>query len=128
METRFPARPAEPESGFSLAECLLAVAVFSLGLLGAGALITERLKESRAAHSYFLAEILAQDLVARVSANPSAAGGEELASWQRQAVSALPGLQCEVTALSGAPPAYRVEIRWPAAADDAGQLVLWAGR
>ena len=128
MAIRFPARPAEPESGFSLAECLLAVAVFSLGLLGAGALISERLKESRAAHSYFLAEMLAQDLVARIGANPSTAGGEELASWQRQAAVALPGLQCEVTALGGRPPAYRVEMRWPAGAGDAGRLVLWAGR
>ena len=128
MATRFPARPAEPESGFSLAECLLAVAVFSLGLLGAGALITERLKESRAAHSYFLAEMLAQDLVARIGANPSAAGGEGLRSWQRQAAAALPGLQCEVTALGGTPPAYRIEMSWPAGAADAGRLVLWAGR
>lgn len=128
MATLLPARPAEPASGFSLVECLIAVAIFSLGLLGAGALITERLKESRAAHSYFLAEMLAQDLVARIGANPSAAGGEELGAWQRQAASALPGLQCEVTALGGAPPAYRVEIRWPAGADDAGRLVLWVGR
>lgn len=128
MATRFPALPAEPESGFSLAECLLALAVFSLGLLGAGALITERLKESRAAHSYFLAGMLAQDLVARIGANPSAVGGEAFGVWQRQAASALPGLQCEVTALGGAPPAYRVEMRWPAGADDAAQLVLWAGR
>ena len=128
MATRFRARPAEPESGFSLVECLLAVAIFSLGLLGAGALIAERMKESRAAHGYFLAEMLAQDLVARMGANPSAAGGEKLGAWQRQAASALPGLQCEVTALGGAPPAYRVEMRWPAGANDAGRLVLWVGR
>ena len=128
MATRSPARPAEPDGGFSLAECLLAVAVFSLGLLGAGALITERLKESRAAHSYFLAETLAQDLFARIGADPSATGGEELRSWQRQAAAALPGLQCEVTALGGTPPAYRVEMRWPAGGGDAGRLVLWAGR
>ena len=128
MATRSPARPAEPESGFSLVECLLAVALFSLGLLGAGALITERLKESRAAHSYFLAEMLAQDLSARIGANPSAAGGEELRSWRRQAASALPGLQCEVTALGGRPPAYRVEMRWPGGSGDVGRLVLWAGR
>lgn len=118
----------KPEDGFSLAECLLAVGVFSLGLLGAGALITERLKESRAAHSYFLAEMLAQDLVARIGANPSATRGEELQSWQRQAAAALPGLQCEVTVLGGAPAAYRVELRWPASAGDADRLVLWAGR
>lgn len=128
MATRCPARPAEPESGFSLTECLLAVAVFSLGLLGAGALIAERLKESRAAHGYFLAEMLAQDLVARIGADPLAVGGEELRSWQRHAAVALPGLQCEVTALGGAPPAYRVEMRWPAGAGDAGRLVLWVGR
>lgn len=128
MATRFPARPAEPESGFSLAECLVAIAVFSLGLLGAGALITERLKESRAAHSYFLAEMLAQDLAARIGANPSATGGEGLRSWQRQAATSLPGMQCEVATLGGTPPAYRVELRWPADAGDTGRLVLWAGR
>lgn len=128
MATRFPARPSEPDGGFSLAECLLAVAVFSLGLLGAGALITERLKESRAAHSYFLAEMLAQDLVARIGANPSATGGEEFRSWQRRAADALPDLQCEVSALGGTPPAYRVEMSWPAGTGDAGRLVLWTGR
>ena len=128
MAIRFPARRAEPESGFSLVECLLAVAIFSLGLLGAGALITERLKESRAAHSYFLAGMLAQDLVARIGVDPSAVSGEELRAWQRQAASALPGLQCEVTALGGAPPAYRIEMRWPADPEDAGRLVLWTGR
>ena len=128
MATRFPALPVEPESGFSLVECLLAVAVFSLGLLGAGALISERLKESRAAHSYFLADMLAQDLVARIGASPSAAGGGELGAWQRQAASALPGLQCEVTALGGTPPAYRVEMSWPAGTGDDVRLVLWAGR
>ena len=128
MAIRFPARPAKPERGFSLAECLLAVAVFSLGLLGAGALITERLKESRAAHGHFLAEMLAQDLVARIGTNPAAIGGEEFRSWQRRAAAALPGLQCEVAALGGTPPAYRVEMSWPAGAGDAGRLVLWAGR
>ena len=128
MATRFPARPAERERGFSLAECLLAIGLFSLGLLGAGALITERLRESRAAHGYFLADMLAQDLLARIAANPSATGGEEFRSWQRQASATLPRLQWEVTALGGAPPAYRIEARWPAGAGDAGRLVLWAGR
>lgn len=127
MATRSPARPAEPERGFSLAECLLAVALFSLGLLGAGALITERLKESRAAHSAFLAEMLAQDLLARIAANPQAAGGAELQAWQRQASAQLPGVQCEVTALGGAPSAFRVEIRWPGGGNG-NRLLLWAGR
>lgn len=127
MATRSPARPAEPERGFSLAECLLAVALFSLGLLGAGALITERLKESRAAHSAFLAEMLAQDLLARIAANPQAAGGAEFQAWQRQASAQLPGVQCEVTALGGAPSALRVEIRWPGG-DNGNRLLLWAGR
>ena len=128
MATRFPARPGKREQGFSLSECLLAMALFSLGLLGAGALITERLQESRAAHGYFLADLLAKDLVARIAANPAAAGGETFRSWQRQASAALPGLQCEVTALGGAPPAYRVEVRWPAGADEDARLMLWVGR
>lgn len=123
-----PAPPNERRRGFSLAECLLAIALFSLGLLGAGALVTERLQESRLAHNFFLAEMLAGDLLARIAANPSAAGGQELRSWQRQASAALPGLQCEVTALGGTPPAYRVEVRWPAGAGNADRLVLWAGR
>lgn len=127
MAIRSPARPAEPERGFSLAECLLAVALFSLGLLGAGALITERLKESRAAHSAFLAEMLAQDLLARIAANPQAAGGAEFQAWQRRASAQLPGVQCEITALGGAPSAFRIEIRWPAG-DDASRLLLWSGR
>ncbi len=128
MATRFPARRGKRERGFSLAECLLALALFSLGLLGAGALITGRLQESRAAHSYFLAEMMGQDLVARIAANPLASGGDELRSWQRQASAALPGLQCEVRALGGGPPAYRVEMRWRAGARDTAGLVLWVGR
>ncbi len=128
MATRFPARQGKCERGFSLAECLLAMALFSLGLLGAGALITERLRESRAAHGYFLADMLAKDLVAWIAANPSTSGGDELRSWQRRASATLPGLQCEVTALGGAPPAYRVEMRWPAGSGDTAGLVLWAGR
>ena len=128
MATRFPARPGKRERGFSLAECLLAMALFSLGLLGAGALITERLQESRAAHGYFLADMLAKDLVARITANPSTSGGDELRSWQRRASTTLPGLQCEVTALGGEPPAYRVEMGWPAGSGDTARLVLWAGR
>ena len=73
--------------------------------------------------------VLTRDPVAaRIGANPSATGGQELRSWQRQAAAALPGLQCEVTALGGAPPAYRVELRWPAGSGDAGRLVLWTGR
>ena len=128
MATRFPARPGKRERGFSLAECLLAMALFSLGLLGAGALITERLRESRAAHGYFLADMLAKDLVTRIAANPSAAGGETYGSWQRRASATLPGLRCEVTALGGEPPAYRVEMHWPAGSGDTAGLVLWAGR
>jgi len=79
--------------------------------MAAGALISERLKESRAAHSYFLAGMLAQDLVARIGANPSAAGGGELEAWQRHAVSAVPGLPCDVTVLGGTPPALRAGLR-----------------
>ena len=128
MATRLPARRDERKRGFSLAECLLAIALFSLGLLGAGALIAERLQESRAAHNVFLAEMLAEDLLARIAANPTAAGGSELASWQRQAAAALPGLRCEVTALGGSPPAWRVELRWAAGGEDTERLLLWSGR
>lgn len=116
------------ERGFSLAECLLAVAVFSFGLLGAGALITERLRETRAAHSYFLAGMLAQDLAARIRANPQAAAGGEYRSWQAEASAHVPGLQCAVTAAGGAPPVYRLELRWPLSGADSGRLVVWLGR
>ena len=128
MATRFPVRAPEADRGFSLAECLLAVALFSLGLLGAGALVGERLRESRAAHSYFLAEMHGQDLGARIAANPTAAGGAEFRSWLDQAGRALPGLQCDVTAMGGDPPAHRVEMRWPLAGEETGRAVLWIGR
>ena len=123
-----PAPPPESARGFSLTECLLAVALFSLGLLGAGALITERLREARAAHSYFLAGMLAQDLAARIRANPKAAGGGEFQSWRQQASGRLPGLECTVTPLGGSPPAYRLELRWAAGAAQPGRLVIWLGR
>ena len=126
--TPLHAPPAKPERGFSLAECLLAVAIFSLGLLGAGALITERLRETRAAHSYFLAGMLAQDLAARIRANPRAASGREYHSWHTEASARLPGLRCTVTPAGGAPPAYRLELRWPLNPEDSGRLVVWLGQ
>ena len=128
MATRCPARPDERQGGFSLAECLLALALFSLGLLGAGALITERLRESRAAHSHFLADMLAQDLAARIEANPRALGEDDFQAWQRQATDMLPGLQCEAAALGGSPPAYRVELLWPLSSGESGRLVVWLGQ
>ena len=128
MATRSPVPPAEAHRGFSLAECLVAIALFSLGLLGAGALVNERMRESRAAHSHFLAEMHGRDLAARIAANPAAAGGEEFRSWLDQAAGGLPGLQCSVTTLGGDPPAYRVEMRWPLAGDETGRTVLWIGR
>lgn len=128
MATRCPARPVDGEPGFSLVETLLAVALFSLGVLGAAALVTDRLRESRAAHSHFLAQMLAQDLSARIQANPSALSGEDFRSWQRQAASTLPGLQCEASAVGGSPPAYRLELRWPMSSGEPGRLVCWLGR
>ena len=128
MVIRCPARPVDGERGFSLLETLLAVALFSLGVLGAATLVTERLRESRAAHSHFLAEMLAQDLSARIQANPYALRGDDFRSWQRQAASTLPGLQCEAGALGGSPPAYRLELRWPLGSGEPGRLVCWIGR
>ena len=128
MAIRCPARPAERQGGFSLAECLLTMALFSLGLLGAGALITERLRESRAAHSHFLADMLAQDLAARIEANPSTLGENDFRAWQRQASDSLPGLQCEAAALGGSPSAYRVELLWPLGSGESGRLVVWLGQ
>ncbi len=114
--------------GFSLAECLLAVAIFSFGLLGAGALITERLRETRAAHSYFLAGMLAQDLAARIQANPQAGGGKEYQSWRTEASARLPGLTSTVTLAGGESPAYRLELSWPLSPEDSGRLVVWLGQ
>lgn len=128
MAIRSPAPPAEPQCGFSLTESLLALALFSLGLLGSGALVGERLRDSRAAHSHFLAEMLAQDLAARIAANPSALGGEDFRAWERQAVDSLPGLQCEAAASGGVPPKYRVELTWPLGSGEAGRLVVWLGQ
>ncbi len=128
MVTRSHARPTEPQGGFSLVESMLAVALFSLGLLGAGALVTERLRDSRAAHSYFLAEMLAEDLAARIEVDPAALGGEDFQAWKRQAMTTLRGLRCEATDLGGAPPAYRVELSWPLGSGESGRLVIWLGR
>jgi len=127
-EIRLHAPPGKPERGFSLAECLLAVAIFSFGLLGAGAMVTERVRETRAAHSYFLAGMLAQDLAARIRANPQSAAGSDYQSWQAQAAKRLPGLQCAITPAGGVPAAYRLELRWPLSPGDSGRLVAWLGR
>ena len=127
MATRSPARAAEAQRGFSLAECLLAIVLFSLGVLGAGALVSERLRESRAAHSYFLAEMHGQDLAARIAADPAAAGGPEFRSWLDQADDGLPSLQCDVTPMGGDPPAFRLELHWPLAGDEIGRTVIWIG-
>ncbi|MCY4156862.1 MAG: prepilin-type N-terminal cleavage/methylation domain-containing protein [Gammaproteobacteria bacterium] len=121
------APPGKRERGFSLAECLLAAAIFSLGLLGAAAMVTERVRETRAAHSYFLAGMLAEDLAARIRANPQAAAGSDYQSWQAEAARRLPGLQCAVTPAGGAS-AFRLELRWPLSSEDSGRLVVWLGR
>ncbi len=104
------------------------MAVFSFGLLGAGALITERLRETRAAHSYFLAGMLAQDLAARIQANPQAAIDQECQSWRAEASARLPGLECALTPAGGAPPALRLELRWPLSPEESARLLVWIGR
>lgn len=122
------APPGKRERGFSLAECLLAAAIFSLGLLGAAAMVTERVRETRAAHSYFLAGMLAEDLAARIQANPQAAAGSDYQSWQAEAARRLPGLQCAVTPAGGGASAFRLELRWPLSSEAPGRLVVWLGR
>ena len=72
--------------------------------------------------------MLAQDLAARIEANPKAAAGGELQSWQVQASGRLHGLECTVTSLGGSPPAYRLELRWPLGEAEPGRLVIWTGR
>ena len=118
----------ECEGGFSLTECLLAVGLFSFGLLAAGALITERLREARAAHSQFLAGMLGQDLAARIEVNPNAALGSELGRWRAEAQAFLPDLECVVSRSGGSPPAYRLELRWTAGQGQPDRLVMWMGR
>ncbi|WP_446830269.1 type IV pilus modification PilV family protein [Candidatus Foliamicus sp.] len=120
--------PAFHTQGFSLAECLLAVALFSFGLLGAGALSVERLREARAAHTHFVAAMLAQDLAARIQADPQAAGGGHFQEWRASAAQLLAGLQCTITALGGTPPAYRLQLDWPLGADESARLTIWIGQ
>lgn len=59
--------------GFSLLEVLVAVVVFSLGLLGTGALVASSIKNSHNAYLRSQASFLADSLIDRMRANPSGA-------------------------------------------------------
>ena len=66
---------ATSSAGFSLLEVLIAVVVFSLGLLGAAMLATSSVKNGHNAYLRSQASVLADSLVERMRANPAGVWG-----------------------------------------------------
>ncbi len=67
-----------PEAGFSLIEVLVTLVVLALGLLGLAAVQANGLKYNNNAHLRSLAAMLANDMIDRMRANPTAADAYDL--------------------------------------------------
>ena len=76
--------------GFSLFEVLVAVVVFSLGLLGTGALVASSIKNSHNAYLRSQASFLADSMIERMRANPAGAWSGAYAGALGSGTPALP--------------------------------------
>lgn len=91
------------ERGFSLVEALVAVLVFSIGLLGAGALVTTAVRNSNNAYLRSQASFLADSVVERLRANPAGVWGGHYNVTLESGKPALPA--CGTGSGSGCTPA-----------------------
>lgn len=121
----------QPRScGSALVESLLAVVVFSVGLIGLLALLSAALLESGNAAYRSEASLLAADLIARMwngDRSPQAlqarfgnAGAAEYSDWLQRVQSTLPGVSATVNLPQleiGADRRVTLTVRWQAAGE-----------
>jgi general secretion pathway protein I len=83
--------PRSMESGFGLAEALVALLLLAIATIGAGAAMVESLAAQRAALLRTQAADLAADLAEALRSSPDASAQEaEILSWQTRVLSRLP--------------------------------------
>lgn len=103
--------------GFTLVETLVALAVLSMGLLGAAALLLDSLRSHAAALRRVAASNLVRDMADRIRANPQLADSD-LAHFETSAHALFPGADTEARvefapATGPATPArYLITLRW----------------
>jgi type IV pilus assembly protein PilV len=101
--------------GFTLIEALAALAVLSVGLLGASALLVSGIRQQQQALREHAAFLLATDAAELLRLHPRDHGAH-LAAFSGAAQSSMPGLSPEASiTLSGSH--YRVTLRWRDARD-----------
>lgn len=116
--------------GFTLVETLVALAVLSVGLLGAAALLLDSLRSHSTALRRVAATNLVRDMADRIRANPVAGAEllapEDLAYFENAARALFPRTDPQalvefVPATGPAYPArYLITLRWSDARNDAG--------
>lgn len=132
-------RRSGPSGGFTLVEVLVALAVLSIGLMGAAGLSLASYRAQQAALLEHLALTAAEDMAGRIRANavglgayggpaadlpctpgagpvvactPEEMAARDLADWQALLATLLPGGTGEVRPEAGPPAAARIRVRW----------------
>lgn len=120
VEGPIPARSGLAR-GVALLEVLVALALCSVGLIGAGALVLQQMAFQQALeHDQFardqlhdMARFLRTAMVTARADEPPASVTEALRAWQAIVATRLPGGQAAIWRVQGAEPAaWRLEIRW----------------
>jgi prepilin-type N-terminal cleavage/methylation domain-containing protein len=115
--------------GFTLVETLVTLAVLSVGLLGAAALLLDSLRSHAVALRRVAATNLVRDMADRIRVNPGAGAAplaEDLAYFENAAHALFPRADTQALvefapATGPASPArYLITLRWSDARNDAG--------
>lgn len=113
--------PRSIESGFGLAEALVALLLLAIATIGAGAAMVESLAAQRAALLRTLAADLAADLAEALRSSPDASAQEaEIRSWQATVLLKLPRAEPQAVRLTPAQPAspallpagFHIRLQW----------------
>ena len=85
-------------AGFSLLEVMVALAIFSVGLLGLGGLLVVSVKTNHSAYNRTQATFLAQSMADRIRANRQGLWTDRFNGNYSAATATPPGNTCETTA------------------------------